>query len=283
MSEQIFAYMIILLWSEYFILHDKESTQQLVFLKIDDFTIDNTYISGYNVYISNTKQNTVCNTGGLFMDYDRIILEMLDRIKRLEEKMDALEQTPSNNGFAKPVMEGNGSRKYQALTDYLSNVEETALSLTFEKIEEILGFQLPKSAYNHRAFWSNTKTHSVSLSWLNAGFETTGVDLEQHIVTFQKGLPSWEGEHLGIEIVWDKIVEHEGEVFSTKTGVEFTYRMVGDQAIQTSQTDWLLNKANFLKAMRLMPVKGPGGYGQQVMGPSYVYALLTDPRIISEE
>lgn len=214
------------------------------------------------------------------MDYDRIILEMLDRIKILEEKVAVLEQFPQSSASLKSVGEGSGTKKYQALTEYLLAEEKTVISLRFADIEDILGFRLPNSAYTHRAYWSNTKTHSVSLSWLNAGFETTSVDLEEHTVTFQRGLPEWGGRHMGIDAVWEKIQAHEGETFSTKKGVDFTYRMVGEQAIQTSQTDWLLSKANFLKAIRLMPVKGPSGFGQQVMGPSYVYALLTDPRII---
>ena len=216
------------------------------------------------------------------MDYNRIILEMLDRIKLLEDRVADLELQNSEMSDSKSNITTIKSKKYQPLTDYLCEINEPTVTLTFEAIEQILGFGLPNSARIHRAYWSNTKTHSVSLSWLNAGFETVDVDLNHQEITFRRGMPDWRGSDMSIDMIWNKISAHAGEVFSTKTGVNFTYRMVGDQAIQTSQTDWLLNKSNFLKAMRLMPVKGPGGYGQQIMGPSYVYALLTDPRIIAE-
>ena len=216
------------------------------------------------------------------MDYNRIILEMLDRIKLLEDRVADLELQNSEMSDSKSNITTIKSKKYQPLTDYLCEINEPTVTLTFEAIEQILGFGLPNSARIHRAYWSNTKTHSVSLSWLNAGFETVDVDLNHQEITFRRGMPDWSGSDMSIDMIWNKISAHAGEVFSTKTGVNFTYRMVGDQAIQTSQTDWLLNKSNFLKAMRLMPVKGPGGYGQQIMGPSYVYALLTDPRIIAE-
>ena len=122
------------------------------------------------------------------MDYDRIILEMLDRIKALEEDVAKLK----SNQTAVPALIESASenpatgKKYRALTDYLENAARDEIQLTFSEIEQILGFKLPGSAREHRAFWANTTTHSIALSWLNCGFETETVDMNTGTITFGK-------------------------------------------------------------------------------------------------
>ena len=53
--------------------------------------------------------------------------------------------------------------KYMKLFDYLKGqTNEFSLTLNIKKIEEILNFQLPDSAYKHSAWWSNEEegTHT---------------------------------------------------------------------------------------------------------------------------
>ena len=122
------------------------------------------------------------------MDYDRIILEMLDRIKALED--DVAELKANQNTVSMPVESAPENpatgKKYRALTDYLVNTAKDEVQLTFAEIEQILGFRLPSSAREHRAFWANTTTHSIALSWLNCGFETEVVDMNSGTVVFGK-------------------------------------------------------------------------------------------------
>ena len=58
--------------------------------------------------------------------------------------------------------------------------------ISFEDIEKTIGFSLPDSAREHRAFWANTTTHSIALSWLSVGYKTVDVDIEKEIVVFEK-------------------------------------------------------------------------------------------------
>jgi hypothetical protein len=123
------------------------------------------------------------------MDYDRIIIEMLSRIQVLEEKVTALEKD-SKGGI---VIESKevadvvaSSKKYRLLSDYLFNSKDDRVSLTLVDIEGILNFELPPSAYIHRPFWANTKTHSIALSWMSVGYKTVEVNIEERYVVFER-------------------------------------------------------------------------------------------------
>lgn len=120
------------------------------------------------------------------MDYDRIILEMLNRISVLEEKVAHLESSAQSNGETSQVESSGVSKKYRLLADYLYNSNQDTIKLSFDEIENILGFKLPNSALVHRAFWANTTTHSIALSWLNVGYETVEVDLNRKYIVFEK-------------------------------------------------------------------------------------------------
>jgi hypothetical protein len=73
-------------------------------------------------------------------------------------------------------------RKYRPLGDYLAKQPETSLSLTFQEVERILGFALPPSAHNHRAWWANSPSHPQANAWLNVGWKVSKVDIEKKTV-----------------------------------------------------------------------------------------------------
>ncbi len=75
--------------------------------------------------------------------------------------------------------------KYDALGEYLESQPATMSSVTleFQQIERILGFDLPASAREHRPWWANTVSHSYTV-WLEAGWETSKVDMTSGWVTF---------------------------------------------------------------------------------------------------
>lgn len=80
--------------------------------------------------------------------------------------------------------------KYEPLPQFLSSGRGTTKRLSFGEIERVLGFKLPKSAYEHEAWWSNNATgHSHARAWLNAGWRTGDVDLAGRKVTFQRSAP----------------------------------------------------------------------------------------------
>jgi len=86
---------------------------------------------------------------------------------------------------------------------------------------------------------------------------------------------------ISFEEIWKKIIEHEGEVFYTKTGKEFTYEVIGD-AIYPSRTNYRIPKTDFRKAYQIIPISGPGKINKVVRGPSYIWAILHDKRINPE-
>jgi hypothetical protein len=77
--------------------------------------------------------------------------------------------------------------KYEALPQFLAKAEGTAHRMSFREIEGVLGFKLPKSAYEHEAWWSNNATgHSHARSWLKFGWRTESIDLAGRKVTFRR-------------------------------------------------------------------------------------------------
>jgi len=122
------------------------------------------------------------------MNYDRIILELMERIQILELKVSRLERDKATNKNFKVEANVNIVSKYRGLTEYILNNNGSKISLTYPEIEKIIGFKLPDSAYDHmRAYWSNTETHSYAKSWLAIGYRTR-VDTDNKIVHFEKNL-----------------------------------------------------------------------------------------------
>lgn len=77
--------------------------------------------------------------------------------------------------------------KYEPLPQFLEQKGVGEIRLNFAQIEKALGFKLPKSAYQHQAWWANhASTHSHARAWLRAGWQTKDVDLGAHKVTFRK-------------------------------------------------------------------------------------------------
>ena len=120
------------------------------------------------------------------MEYDRIILEMLDRIKALEDEVALLKGGSSlceTKPSTKPIKCG---KKYRRLAGLLEELGEKTISLTFSQIEKAVGFSLPESARLYREFWANTTTHSIALSWLSVGYKTVDVNLANETVAFER-------------------------------------------------------------------------------------------------
>ena len=80
--------------------------------------------------------------------------------------------------------------KYQPLAEHLKLHAKTKglvnWKAQFQELEEILGFKLPNSAYNHAPWWANSSGgHSQSSSWQDTGWLTADLDLENETVTFK--------------------------------------------------------------------------------------------------
>jgi hypothetical protein len=81
--------------------------------------------------------------------------------------------------------------KYEPLKQYLEDISSTIgeKSLSFDEIERILRFKLPKSAYEYRPWWENpssTTYHPYAQSWLGAGWKVDSVDQLDKRVHFRR-------------------------------------------------------------------------------------------------
>lgn len=77
--------------------------------------------------------------------------------------------------------------KYQPLADFLTAQVSPSVRLSFEKIEDSLGFRLPRSAREYAGWWSNhPKGHSQARAWMDRGWQAWEVDLKKEQVKFQR-------------------------------------------------------------------------------------------------
>lgn len=83
---------------------------------------------------------------------------------------------------------------------------------------------------------------------------------------------------VSIDEVWRRLKAHEGEEFTTKTGLAFSFGVDG-AILRPSRTKYNISKADFQKALALVPLNGPGEISDLVRGSAYVWAALHDERI----
>lgn len=58
------------------------------------------------------------------------------------------------------------------------------MSLSFGQIETILGKELPRSAFEYRAWWSNDPMKPQSAAWLEEGWRTSAISMTERRLTF---------------------------------------------------------------------------------------------------
>lgn len=81
------------------------------------------------------------------------------------------------------------------------------------------------------------------------------------------------------DAAWHQIEAHAGKEFRTKTGLPFTYT-VTSASVVLDRTGYPLHISNFRTAFGMLPLSGPGEINRLVRGPAYVYAILTNRRIV---
>ncbi len=84
-----------------------------------------------------------------------------------------------------------------------------------------------------------------------------------------------------IDQVWQRIQAHAGEEFRQIRGQVFTYQ-AGEGYLVPSTTNQNLPKSHFAAALERLPFENTVPL-QDLRGPSYLYAILMDPRISQGE
>jgi hypothetical protein len=77
--------------------------------------------------------------------------------------------------------------------------------------------------------------------------------------------------------IWSRIERHAGEDFRLIGGKVFSYEVPGNYLRPIGRVRHL-SKTNFGKALERVPLDNTGSVSD-LQGPSYVYAILMDPRI----
>jgi len=76
---------------------------------------------------------------------------------------------------------------YTPLQNHLTGLTQNAWKTTFDEIESILGFSLPKSARHYQAWWANNRQGSRhTRAWLDAGWQTKDLNFGSGTVVFQR-------------------------------------------------------------------------------------------------
>lgn len=77
--------------------------------------------------------------------------------------------------------------KYENLGRHLKNFSDNQVEYSFDNIQNILGFPLPKSASIYRPWWANDKTHVQARDgWMRFGWSVDSIDFSTKIVKFVK-------------------------------------------------------------------------------------------------
>jgi hypothetical protein len=117
--------------------------------------------------------------------YNRID-ELEKRVAQLEEKVNT-QQTISYAERPAFPMECTNS-KYKALSEFLYESWEKRIVLTYEQLEDILGFALPASAHTlPQSYWANTEYHTYAKSWLALGYKAK-VNVASKSVMFERNV-----------------------------------------------------------------------------------------------
>lgn len=100
--------------------------------------------------------------------------------------------------------------KYKPLQVFLAGQERQRIRMSFDEVERAAQTRLPASAYKHPAWWANDATaHVQAKAWLEAGYKTEQVDLENRRVEFVR----MEAPRSGVREMKEAFEHREGQKF----------------------------------------------------------------------
>jgi len=73
--------------------------------------------------------------------------------------------------------------KYWRLGKYLEKSEKSVETITYQRIEKILRFVLPKSAYKYKPWWYGARPHTTV--WIEVGWKFISLNVGKS-VTFMR-------------------------------------------------------------------------------------------------
>lgn len=113
----------------------------------------------------------------------RRILKPMWNEKKVVFSSDEISESPKiPKDSGKDIIKNKDSKygKYWKIFSFLKNEKADSIEVSLSKLEDILGFKLPKSARAYKAWWSNGG-HSHSKTWMDAGYKVKVVSLGEKI------------------------------------------------------------------------------------------------------
>lgn len=127
--------------------------------------------------------------------------------------------------------------------------------------------------------WRIAATVTASVARNQTGPDARDRELSVAVARSSQGeLPEDSPLDGDFDDVWERVKQHAGEEFHLRRGLPFHYKLRGDE-IFPSRTSIGIHRSNFVRAWERRPLSGPGQLSKDVIGPSYVYAILSDPRV----
>ena len=103
------------------------------------------------------------------------------------DKFDELKNALALVGEIDSSFKANQStEKFAGLKAYLNEENKDFISLSFKEIEDIIGCDLCRSAYNYPAYWQPSSTHVLPNNIIAAGYRVSSVDLFAQRVSLEK-------------------------------------------------------------------------------------------------
>jgi hypothetical protein len=89
---------------------------------------------------------------------------------------------------ARRVVAPRVTSKYEGLTRHLKfrAAFTNQVTLSFARIDGLIGTNLPMAAYRNPEWWSNAKSSAHAKGWLDAGWEVQEVNLQEGMAVFKK-------------------------------------------------------------------------------------------------
>ena len=85
---------------------------------------------------------------------------------------------------------------------------------------------------------------------------------------------------INIDQVWDNICKHEGDTFSTVRNIPFGYVVYDDYILINNDKKRKISKSALNKALNINEPTPSKILKEGIWGPSYVYGIITDHRIL---
>jgi CBS domain-containing protein len=148
----------------------------------------------------------VCNTRNNLAHFREISAEQIDQLRFCRKWLERCAQG-ARKGQPKPVEEKEckkkeeeiqqeviteakpGESRYAPIATWLNSqpAKTDRITVSFQEVEEIIGGELPSSAYSHHAWWANdAQGHPHAGTWLDAGWRTSSVNLTDKHLTLSR-------------------------------------------------------------------------------------------------